>query len=385
VANLLSGIGLRRQCLLAFCVGVWIAVALTPQLSNVYSAGFSEPFSNLDNWAVYRGSNQQQLLDNSFGIPDPPSLDLLPAGSPLSPDPPGFGDNVFSLFLKNPDTSHLSNFTLDFWIYFDAEAGRCIVTFRMQDDRNYYALLLSDTHDWSSQFLKFTNAASSILASTPEGLFAPKQRTKVTLIVQGQSFTLRKDGETVLTASDAQWSGGRVLGIGFYNGYDYFHMHVDTVDLLTSEPLNYVQMITERTSTTTTASATVIETSTSVLVATTRSITSNQTIPHPVVADVTVNRTKIVDLLMPAVDFTSGLEIFGVGALIGVIFYPVRKGGLSVVLSLVSAVAALILTTYWIHLDVASLPILVLFLLGALIGCGIRKVTSGRTRWRQEG
>lgn len=153
---------------------VILAALLMSTPSHVQAYGFSDQFADLQRWTIYRGEqNKSKLIDNSIGMPAP-SLYVPVARYPLNPDPPGFGDNVTSIYLSNPDTSVLSNFTVSFWIRFDHDAGRAMITFRMQDDRNYYAIRLSDTHDWNSEIMKFSDDKPIILAQVGPGVFVPK-------------------------------------------------------------------------------------------------------------------------------------------------------------------------------------------------------------------
>ena len=224
---------------------IFTVVGKVQVMAGEFQCDFSSPLDN--SWTVYRQQQAPPSVDSSIGMPAP-SLVLPPASSS---DPPGFGDDVNSVFLYNPNTATLSNFTFSFWIYFDNDVGRAIVTFRMQDDRNYYGILVADTHDWTTRIIKLSNDQINTLTQTSApGIFAPQQWSHVKIEVYGHTFTLYKDDVSILTANDETWLQGRVLGIGIYNEFNYGTIHIDSVDLSTSEPLNYVKVITNYSSVT---------------------------------------------------------------------------------------------------------------------------------------
>ena len=291
---------------------------IAPQTAKAVT--FLDKFDNIDNWTIYQGRDRANeiIIDKESAV-EGSSLKLPPAG-PTNPDPAGFGDNVVSIYLANPDTSQLANFTLSFWIRFDdtiAKAGRAMVTFRMQDDRHYYAAFLSDDDTWTSRIMKFSNDNRTILGETEQrGIFHPSEWSHVRLDVQGQAFRLYKDSSIILTASDGNWPTGKTLGIGIYNGYSAYSFHVDDLELETCEPLCYVKMFISTSTywTSTTKNSTEVAT---VLSTTTRNVT--QEIPHAVLVDVTSTRTAFVHIFSPVFDWVSWVFVCIVGLVFGVV------------------------------------------------------------------
>ena len=221
-----------RASMLSVALLLIATLALLTISQNAMATYFSEQFDNLDRWKAYptEQNTRQVVIDPQLGHPSAPSLMVPPAGS-IVPDPPGFGDNVTSIYLWNPDTSTLANFTLRFWIRFDDDVGRAMVTFRMQDSRNYYAAWLSDTKDWTSRIYKFPDGKPTMLAETVQkSVFNPRSWSHVELRVQGRTISLYKDDPPalVLTASDDQWPAGTMLGLGIYNGYTSGSFHIDS-------------------------------------------------------------------------------------------------------------------------------------------------------------
>jgi hypothetical protein len=303
---------LKRGLIAATFLGS-LVLLVAPHI--VTAAVFADHFDNMDNWTFHRGlESANEMIDMTPSTepgPSPPSLKLPPARS-LQPDPPGFGDDVVSIFLSNPDTSKLANFTLTFWIHFDdteGRGGRAMVTFRMQDDRHYYAAYLSDDVSWTSRIMKFSDTDRIILKETEQtGIFAPHAWSRVKLEVQGTTFKLYRDGSLILTASDSEWPAGKTLGIGIYNGFNTLTFHVDDLELETCEPLCYIRMLTKTTWTTITEVTTVSSTTTTTLTSTTTTTT-------------TVTTTSIlVHLRLPVSD--GGLVLF---ALLG--FFAALTGG----------------------------------------------------------
>jgi hypothetical protein len=283
-----------------------VVVLVSSRLITASASEFEDQLNGLDNWTIYRGQqNAHLIIDSSQGWPEPPSFNLPPASTPLATDPPGFDDNVTSLYLSNPSTALLSNFTLDFHIRFDDDDGRAFLTFRMQDDRNYYALRLADTHDWPTAFLKFVGNSATILAQTPHGgVFSPRQWSHVSLEVRANSFSLKKDGSLVLEATDSTWATGRTLGIGIYNGYDHFHIHVDDFSLASEEAMIFVRVlvttsISTQIETTQTFETLTMSSSVTSFVTTTTSSTYTSTLIQPKVpvADQTLLLIALVALV----------------------------------------------------------------------------------------
>jgi hypothetical protein len=276
-----------------------LALALAGMFFTPASATeFVDQFDNLNNWTIHKQASPgdaNRLIDSSFGMP-PPSL-FMPGGRNPAGIAPGFDDNVTSIFLSNPDTSKLSNFTLSFWIYFDTPVGRAIVTFRMQDQRNYYALVVCDTIDWKSEFLKFTNDQPSIIRQTQASIFLPETWSHVQL-------GLFKDGNQMLTAIDNQWSSGVAFGIGLYNGYYEAEFHIDDFDLVTPEPLTYVSLITQLSTTSSVIWVTYSTTSTIQLTYLTYTTSTNRT-------------TTKVSLFAPQIDWSTSALIILLGVAVG--------------------------------------------------------------------
>lgn len=336
-----------------------ILLLLTTGAPTVIAIEFSEEFQNLGNWTIYRGPQhvEQILLDTRFGK-SASSLNLPPAAS-LQPDPPGFGDDVASVYLSNPDTSKLANFTLSFWIYFDQDVGRAMVTFRMQDDRNFYGVLLTDTHDWGSRILKFSNDDDASLAETAPAVFAPAKWSHVKIEVQGQAFRVYKDGAStpILEASDGQWSSGRMLGIGLYNGYTYGFFHIDSLELVTTEQLQYMHMITEtttvtetiRTITTEIFHTSITEVSTEFFTSfSTITTTRTEEIEHREVVDVTSFRTTSVGVLTPILDLPTSFFVLLAGVAVG--YWGKRRVRPLMAVVLGSVVAPVIFALFQAHL-----------------------------------
>jgi hypothetical protein len=365
VGNLLD----KREAALLVCLACVVMVT-AGGLRPVLAAEFDEQFADLDNWTIYRSqSNAGQLLDVIFGMPAP-SLNLPPAGSP---DPPGFGDDVNSLYLSNPDTSQLSNFTLDFWIYFDSDVGRAIVSFRMQDDSNYYGILLADTRDWDSSIVKFSNDKINVLAHKGPALFAPKTWSHVELVVQGQTFALSKDGIPELAATDSTWASGRTLGIGLYNEYNYFNVHIDSLQLSTFEPLRYVRVMTRTSLTTTTSQTVTTEISTQISeTATTTTTTSTSEVVHGVVEDITSLSTEFIGVFSPTVNWTwlEWIVLLGMGAAYGR-YADLKRHKEALVLA--GVVGGAIISIYLIHLGPTGLLSLWPILVGIVAGLMTRK------------
>jgi hypothetical protein len=300
-------------------------LALLTISQNAMATYFSEQFDNLQSWKAYpTGQNTRQVvIDPQLGQPSAPSLMVSPAGS-IVPDPPGFGDNVTSIYLWNPDTTTLANFTLRFWIRFDDNVGRAMITFRMQDSHNYYAVWLSDTRDWTSRIYKFSNDEATMLNQTVEkGVFTSRTWSHVQLQVEGHTFSLYKDDPPVLilTASDDQWPAGTALGLGIYNGYTIGSFHIDSLELTTREALWYVSMFTtiststETSTSTTTSTVTSTSTSTTATSSTTTTTTSTTTTTTSTTTSIS---TTIRGMLVPVVDWNTFLLLLGVGVVIGV-------------------------------------------------------------------
>jgi hypothetical protein len=306
--------------------------------SVVFALEWPDPISSLDNWTVYHGPRDKGvLLDFSKGWNNRPSLDLLPAGSPLAPDPPGFGDQVTSLYWSNPDTSLLSNFTLEFHIFFDDDVGRAFLTFRMQDARNYYAVRLADTHDWTTAFFKFVDDQAGVpLGETAnKGIFDSGHWALVRLEVKGDTFRLWKDGELELSVKDGTWLRGRMYGIGIYNGWDKTSVHVDDFDIVTDEPLIFVQVITSFATKLVTSTSRQNTTNTSTILTTT-SITRTHV----------QNSTTTNQVIVPILDWTlfSGyIMLFSLGGFgVGFAFYGISEKKVGVPAAIVIAVVAAI-------------------------------------------
>jgi hypothetical protein len=318
----------------------------------------------------------QGILDRGMGCPvgASPSFLLPPAGSPLKPDPPGFGDNVVSVYLSNPDTSRLSNFTLDFWIRFDDDAGRVMITFRMQDDRNFYALLLSDTRDWYSGFWKYSDDKPALLADKGPGVFAPRKWSHVRMDINGQVFSFSMDGEHIVTARDEEWTSGRTLGIGFYNGYNYFTVHVDQLTLTTMEPLYFTKVITQSIIVSLTHTSVVIETSrttisetstqVTTIFSTTTTTSTSQLLYHILVTNTTFT-TKLVTIFTPTFDANSCMLLFGVGIFLGCVGDLKRYRNL---FTLLISALAIILAIYFQAPGAAGLSALAAMVAGGALG-----------------
>jgi hypothetical protein len=356
---------LRKSVVLAILVFVLVPTSIG---SLVFASAWPDPINNLDNWTVYHGPRDKAgLLDYSNGYNSAPSLDLLPAATPLAPDPPGFGDQVTSLYWSNPDTSVLANFALEFHICFDGEVGRAFVTFRMQDARNYYAVRLADTHDWTTAFFKFVDdkPGNPLAESANTGIFTVGRWYFVRLEVKGDTLSFQLEGETVLSVEDTSWSRSRMFGIGIYNGWDKTHVHVDDFNIITDEALIFVQPITKVTTeyVTSTVFRNTTDTHTS-LTSETRTYVQNS--------------TRTTQLLVPVLDwdwFSIQVIFLAVaGLLVGLVFYGIteeKKVFLPVAVIgsiLVGIVTILVkdLNTYWI------LPLSAL-IIGIIIGVAIRK------------
>lgn len=357
---------LRRSVTIVLLAFVLASMSIC---SVVFALAWSDPTGSWDNWTVYQGPQDKRgLLDFSKGWNNRPSLDLLPAGSPLAPDPPGFGDQVTSLYWSNPDTSLLSNFTLEFHIFFDDDIGRAFLTFRMQDARNYYAVRLADTHDWTSAFFKFVNGNAGVpLGETVnKGIFDSGHWALVRLEVEGDTFRLWKDGDLKLSVKDDTWSRGRMYGIGIYNGWDRTHVHVDDFSIVTDEPLIFGQIITSLATKFETVTSTSLQnatdTSTS-LTSITRTYVQNSTTTSPVlvpILDLTLFSEYII--LLSFAGFGVGLVTYGISE---------KKGGVPVVIviAIVGGIAGILVRDLK---NDAILP-LVGFVGGVAMGVATRK------------
>ena len=330
-----------KRALTAALLLIVVIFLTTPR--TVAALEFVDHFNNLDNWTFYRGQESKNgMIDNTQyaqPAPNPPSLKLPPARS-LQPDPPGFGDDVVSLYLSNPDTSKLANFTLTFWIHFDdtvGRGGRAIVTFRMQDWRNYYAVYLSDDVSWTSRIDKFIDDHEKILNQTKtQGVFSSNSWSKVRLEVRGSIFNLYKDDSPILTASDGQWAAGMTLGLGIYNGFNTFSFHVEEFDLETCESLCYVSMLTQESTVSTTTSLTITEKLTSIITAvSTTTSTSTQVIVNPVISNVVSYNTTFVSAYVPIMDYPTLAFLLAVGFVLGVINIREYEKGVMAVLATV--------------------------------------------------
>jgi uncharacterized membrane protein YeaQ/YmgE (transglycosylase-associated protein family) len=198
------------------------------------------------NWNIYHGTLGETIkVDMEDGNPSPPSI-LLTQSRTITPDPPPFGGDTNSIYWSNPDTGVLTDFELDFWIKFESDVSKALITFRMQDDQNYYAALLSDTRDWYSQFFKFAGGVGASIGnrSREQGEFDQNAWAHVKLIAKGVQFLAFKDGSPLFNATDSQFTTGRKLGIGVYNGYTYGSFKVDSFHIETTERLVYTQVIT---------------------------------------------------------------------------------------------------------------------------------------------
>ena len=362
------------MALLLIAVLIFLAVPRTVAVID-----FPDQFDNADHWKLYRGPEElKQMIDPQIGLPAP-SL-MIPAAGSIVPDPPGFGDNVTSVYLWNPDTSRLANFTLDFWIYFDdtvGSGGRAMVTFRMQDDRNYYAAYLSDDKTWTSRMMKFSDDKGNVLGETRDrGIFAPQTWSHVSLEVQGSKFNLSKDGSLILTASDSQWLAGITYGIGIYNGFTGHSFHIDNLELVTCETLCYVSMSTKTSILTSLETQTSTVTTTSVSV-TTMPMTTTSTIAIPINVLTTATSTRTVGLLLPVVDSSSFFVLLGVGLFFGACADTKRFGKAMYVA--ITLFAAILLGGSWLSNWTA------LFLqasFAALIGVAVGVLV--RLLWQQE-
>ena len=363
----------------ALLILILAVLAIVMGYESASAAEFLEEFPNTDNWTIYRSQERAgEIIDSDLGRPVP-SLRLLPATSLLDLDLPGFSENVISMYLSNPDTSQLSNFTLSFWIYFDDDVGRAIVTFRMQDDRNYYAVVLSDTTDWYSGIWKFSDDKPTPIAQKGPAVFAPRRWYHVRLEVQGQVFSLYEGSALLVTATDATWSAGRALGIGFYNGYDHHIVHVDYLELATPEALRYVRMLVQTSTVLTTQTDTVAETlqttvtQTLTNVETMRSTTSTTTteeMKQLVLVSKTIVNTTYVGVLMPVVDWSSTLFFLLAGIAFGAVA-DVRDRRPT--FELVAGAIAILLGIYFVNIGAAGLTSLAALVIGIGIGLAIRK------------
>lgn len=343
---------------LAFLLVTALVFLSASQITNAID--FPEQFDSLVNWKTYRG---EVTLDRQLGRQSP-SLRVPAAGSG-TPDPPGFGDDVNSVYLRNPDTSKLANFTLRFWIYFDDDAGRAMVTFRMQDSRNYYAVWLSDTSDWPLRIYKYLNDEPVKLAETVQKgvFFDPRSWSHVEIRVQGTTISLYigESVDPVLAASDSQWSAGRDLGIGIYNSHTIGAFHIDDLELLTCEALCYLSISTttsistETSTTTSTTTTSTTTTTTSTTISTTTTTTTSTTI-STTTSTMTTNTTTTSTITQPKLPVPSAalyvlaaIEFFTI--LIGAVRLKPREivaGLVTYALSVLGSTLYAVLTQAWI-------------------------------------
>jgi hypothetical protein len=345
---------------------------------NVFALDFHEQFDNLDHWTAYHTQQnvKRGTIDTQLGMP-PPSL-MVPSAGSIVPDPPGFADNVSSLYISNPDTSKLANFTLSFWIHFDdtiGRAGRAIVTFRMQNERNYYAAYLSDDVTWTSRIDKFVDDKEIILKETENrGVFDPNTWSNVKLQVRGTTFSLYKDGSLILTGSDNDWSSGKTYGIGIYNGYHTYSFHIDDLLLETCEPLCYVNVVTVNSTSTIKQTTEVTSTETSTEISTVLGTTTTTSISQITQIELVTNTSFIttsVGVLTPVLDWPSSLILFIAGAVFAYVG-DVKK--YRPMYEVAAAVLVIIIATYYVATrELSSLGALIA---GVLIGVLVRLVSK---------
>jgi hypothetical protein len=267
------------------------------------------------NWTIYRGTLDGAIkVDANDGKP-PPSL-VLTQSRTNNPDPPPFGSDTNSVYWSNPNTGTLSDFELDFWIKFETDVSKAFITFRMQDDQNYFAAMLSDTSDWYSEFYRFVGGVGTSIGSRSieqEGAFKQDIWSHVRLVVKGQLFLAFKDGSPLFNATDSQFAAGKKLGIGVYNGYTFGTFKVDSFQIETTEELVYTQVLTSVTMVTVVSTQIIPITATDI---------ARTTIVVPVtVTDTTRTTSTEVDTFTT----TSNLSVYGVSSIVQTTTYTTTR------------------------------------------------------------
>ena len=175
-----------------------------------------------DRWATYRGSPK---IVQAGGRPSVLKLAHPETGDPLGP----FGSSVgTSLYLTNPTTANFADGMIEFDLYFETSgwAGvSAMLTFRVQSDKNYYALRLTSTRDWYCSFMIYARNAlqieewKEIGSSSERGVFPTGAWSHVAVTIGGSRMTCYKDGVPICVADDNTWSQGCWGGIGLQNNY----------------------------------------------------------------------------------------------------------------------------------------------------------------------
>lgn len=125
---------------------------------------------------------------------------------------------------KPPRTAEFADGMIEFDIFFETSvwAGvSAMLTFRMQSDDSYYALLLTSTNDWRSGFMIYTryNVWRYIGSVSDPGVFPTGAWSHVIVTIGGSRMSCYKDGVLVSSVDDDTWSKGTWGGIGLQNNY----------------------------------------------------------------------------------------------------------------------------------------------------------------------
>jgi len=209
--------------------GSWGGIGLVNNYYNgvFYISNFKVPQGF--EWTTYRGSPGR---DYAAGRSAPSMFFDHPSDAG---DAAPFADvNSYSAYISKPNTKRLSNGVIEFDIQFDHPGGqKAYVTFRMQSDTQYYALMLTSTNDWPCYFLQQNGwaPANALGIQSAQGMIPLYVWTHIKIVINGGLFQCYRDGYLLCTAFDTTWSIGIWGGIGFYSAYKQGLFHIDNLKI----------------------------------------------------------------------------------------------------------------------------------------------------------